>query len=91
MGFLRIFRKKDLKRYIAFKFDGTEKQAADIVYCADCFIRKFSPKDGLYLELNHSDREKSIVRKGDWVVKTLYGGWLVLSDRHFFELFEEIV
>ncbi len=86
---LRNFRKRAKAQFSAIRYDGTPKQAADIVTLDDCFVRKFG-KHGLEIVVYYSYREPARLTKGDWLIKSRFGTWLVIPDALFLELFEEI-
>lgn len=83
------FRKREKFNFSAIRFDGSPDQAAAIVQLDSCFIRKVDDR-GLIIEVYFPDQLPRVLTRGDWLVKTRIGGWLVLSDPVFRDLFEMI-
>jgi hypothetical protein len=88
VGFFKRYRKREKAQFYAIRFDGTPEQAAEIVTLDPALIRKFQA-GGLVIEVYYPDQEPRTLTRGDWLVKTRIGGWMVLRDDVFFELFEE--
>ena len=88
--FFKRFRKRQKPQFSAIQFSGCADQAAEIAKIDPSFIRKYR-EGGLIIEVYYPDNQQPrILSRGDWLVKTKTGGWLVLSDQVFYELFEEI-
>jgi hypothetical protein len=87
--FKRLFNKRQQRpQYSAILFSGGRMQAEIIANMEPCFIRKIDA-DGLYIEVHGSGRVQ-ILRPGDWLVKTRFSSWQVITDPVFCELFMEI-
>lgn len=87
--FLRRFRKRQKPQFSAVRFNGSPAQAAEIVQLDSCLIRKFRA-GGMIIEVYQPNRpEPLILNCGDWLVKTRFGEWMVLSHTVFTEIFEE--
>lgn len=84
----RRFRKRSKPQFSAIRFDGSPDQAAAIVQLDSCFIRKVDDR-GLIIEVYFPDQQPRVLNRGDWLVKTRFGEWLVLSNTVFTEIFEE--